>query len=95
MIHASTAALMGALAAARARIGEGSIRLTLQDDGSAYITHWAHAGSIYQNCFAIAQGSPQECMEALARYVAAYRPAPTPEQVAATIGLTPYAIAAE
>ncbi|WP_247886964.1 hypothetical protein [Azospirillum sp. SYSU D00513] len=68
------------LRAAHARIGRnGRFALTLSLDGreECYITHWfrpePHA---FEDCKAVGSGTTAECLEALERYVAAYRPEP-------------------
>jgi hypothetical protein len=65
---------------AHARIGkDGRFALTLSLDGreECYITHWyrpePHA---FEDCKAVGFGTTAECLDALERYVAAYRSQP-------------------
>ncbi len=76
-----------------ARLGmEGRLALTLDQDvgDRCYVTHWVRPdGSAFEDCRAVGQGTVVECLAALERYAAAYRPQLTAEDVGRTLGLLP------
>ena len=102
--HMQIEELRRRLRRAHARMGqEGRLAFTVnQEPGEpCFLTHWLKPdGAAFEDCRVIAQGSLAQCLDALDRYAAAYRPRPTLEEVGRTIGVLPprpgtYSVAAE
>lgn len=67
------------LAGAARRAGTGRFALTLSEGGgpACYLTHWFRPEPLaFEQCRAVAQGSVEECLAALDRYVDGF-PIPT------------------
>lgn len=74
----------------RAMGSQGRLSFTLGqgDTEPCYVAHWVRSGpSSFEDCKAVGVGTVEECLEALERYAARFRPQPTDEQVGRMLGL--------
>lgn len=70
--------------------GEGRLSFTIGqgEQEPCYVTHWYPTGPAgYEDCKAVGVGTAEECLEALHRYAASYRPRPTGDEVGRMLGL--------
>jgi len=103
--------LQARLREAHARIGfEGRFAFTINQrpeagdqtpEAGCYITHWSRPTPYaFEDCKAVGNGTVEECLAGLDRYVASYARRPTEEEVGMTLGIIPaheerYRVAAE